>query len=258
MPERDRETILWSWLPPVALAAILLALWASGTNRTWFSLMNGWSTATGPQAWSAITLFGDALVLLALALPILWYRPRWAWALLAAAIVTTTVIHTLKPWLDVPRPAAVLGPESITIVGRELRSKSMPSGHAAGVFTVAGVLVPALHRRGARVLVLAAAVVVAVSRPVVGAHWPADILAGGLVGWMSGLACLRLVGEHRWMSGWKARSGLAAALAGCAIALLLTDLGYPGAQPLQVIIAVVALGFGVLITRQIRLEMTGA
>ena len=117
---------------------------SSGTNEAWFYRLNGWSEVTGPQLWAGITIFGDALVLLALALPILWYRPQWAWALLVAAIVTTVVTHTMKPWLDLPRPAAVLGADAITIIGPELRAKAMPSGHAAAALTLAGALVPTM------------------------------------------------------------------------------------------------------------------
>ena len=80
MHERNLETTAWSWVPPLAFAAVFLLLWATGTNEAWFYQLNGWNDVTGPQVWAGITIFGDALVLLALALPILWYRPQWAWA----------------------------------------------------------------------------------------------------------------------------------------------------------------------------------
>lgn len=172
MSERSLETAAWTWVPPLAFAAVFLVLWATGANEAWFYRLNGWSEVTGPQLWAGITIFGDALVLLALALPILWYRPQWAWALLVAAIVTTVVTHTMKPWLALPRPAAVLGAEAITIIGPELRAKAMPSGHAAAALTLAGALVPAMKSRSARAAVLLFATLVALSRVVVGARWP--------------------------------------------------------------------------------------
>ena len=258
MRERDLETTAWRWAPPLTFAATLLILWATGTNEAWFHRLNGWSTATAPQPWAWITMFGDALVLLAIALPILWYRPQWAWALLVAALVTTVATHTLKPWLDLPRPAAVIGADAITIIGPELRAKAMPSGHAAAALTLAGALVPAMKSRSARVAVLLFMTLIALSRVVVGAHWPMDVMAGALIGWMSGMIVLRLTGERAWMTSRRAVAILALAFSGCAVALFFTHTGYPGTYGIQVVVGIVCLWFGVLIVRQMREPMTDA
>ena len=256
MSDRNLVSAAWSWVPPLAFAAIFLALWATGTNEAWFYRLNGWSGATRPQVWAGITIFGDALVLLALALPILWYRPQWAWGLLVAAIVTTAVTHSFKPWLDLPRPAAVLGADAITIIGPELRAKAMPSGHAAAALTLAGALVPVMKGKGARSLLLVFAVLVALSRVVVGAHWPMDVMAGALIGWLSGMISLRLMGDRAWMTNRVAVGILALALTGCAVALFLTRTGYPGTYGIQVVVGIACIGFAGLIVRQIREPMT--
>jgi membrane-associated phospholipid phosphatase len=256
MSDRDLETTAWSWIPPLAFAAAFLLLWVTGSNEAWFYRLNGWSAATGPQLWAGITIFGDALVLLALALPILWYRPQWAWGLLAAAIVTTAVTHSFKPWLALPRPAAVLGADAITIIGPELRAKAMPSGHAAAALTLAGALVPAMKGRGPRVVVLVLMTLVALSRVVVGAHWPMDVMAGGLIGWLSGMVALRLMGDRAWMTNRVALGAITVAFAGCAVALFFTRTGYPGTYGIQVVVGIVCLGFAALIVRQMREPMT--
>ena len=258
MRTRDLETTLWSWGPPAAFAVALLIIWVSGANEAWFHVLNGWSADTGPQMWASITIFGDALVLLAIALPILWYRPQWAWALLVAALLSTVVSHTMKPWLDLPRPAAVLGADAITIIGPELRAKAMPSGHATAAFTLAGVLVPAMKSRGAKLAILVLALTVALSRVVVGAHWPIDVLAGALIGWMSGILVLRLLGERAWMTNRKALIVLSIAFAGCAVALFFTRTGYPGTYGIQVVVAIVSLGFGGWLAHRWPRSMTNA
>ena len=244
MSDRNLETAAWTWGPALAFAAGFLVLWFGGLNEAAFYRINGWSGATGPQVWAGITVFGDALILLALALPILWYRPHWAWGLLVAAIITTVVAHTMKPWLAMPRPAAVLGADAITIIGPELRAKAMPSGHAAAALTLAGALVPVMKNRGARAAVLVFMTLVALSRVAVGAHWPADVMAGGFIGWLSGLIAMRLMGERSWMINRKGLIGLSIALGGCAVALFFTSTGYPGSYPIQVVVAVVALALG--------------
>jgi membrane-associated phospholipid phosphatase len=258
MSDRNLGNEAWSWLPPLAFAAAFLLLWATGTNESWFYRLNGWSAATGPQLWAGITIFGDALVLLALALPILWYRPQWAWALLVAAAATTIATHTLKPWLALPRPAAVLGADAITIIGPELRAKAMPSGHAAAALTLAGALVPAMKGRGPRAAILLLMTLVALSRVVVGAHWPMDVMAGALIGWLSGMISLRLVGDRTWMINRVAVGILALAFAGCAVALFFFRTGYPGTYGIQVVVGIACLGFAALIVRQIREPMKDA
>jgi hypothetical protein len=64
-----------------------------------------------------------------------------------------------------------------------LNHASMPSGHALTAGAVATVLAAALGLRGWRVLLpFVLAVAVALSRIAVGAHWPADVLAGAGLG----------------------------------------------------------------------------
>ncbi len=79
-----------------------------------------------------------------------------------------------------------------------------------------------------------------------------------MIGWMSGMIVLRLMGERAWMTSRRAVAILALTFAGCAVALLFTRTGYPGTYGVQVVVGITCLGFGVLIVRQMRDPMTDA
>ena len=85
----------------------------------------------------------------------------------------------LKPLLDFPRPPLALLPGSVHIVGTAEFHHSLPSGHSSFAMLVAASLWPALCRSTK----LAAALFVlwvGISRISLGAHFPADVLAGFL------------------------------------------------------------------------------
>lgn len=97
----------------------------------------------------------------------------------------------LKVGLDFPRPVTVLG-ASVKMIGTPHDLYSLPSGHAAYAALVA-VVCWVLVKPAFRPLLLAFVAWVGWSRVAAGAHFPADVLAGGLIGALSGMLAHRLV-----------------------------------------------------------------
>jgi membrane-associated phospholipid phosphatase len=117
-----------------------------------------------------------------------------------AQFIDSALVSWLKVWLDFPRPAAALAPGSVHFVGPILTRYSLPSGHATFAMTAAAALWPALGRRS-RAAAVVAVLWVGVSRLSVGAHFPADVLAG------FGIGFLTVVAVRRTLEGLLPRPG---------------------------------------------------
>lgn len=123
-----------------------------------------------------------ALVLL---LTIALRRPPWLLARLVVTILMAESISgALKQVFDRPRPPLV-DPDPAPLV-EPLGSGSFPSGHATVSFACATVIALALPRLTPWVFALAA--LIAFSRVYVGVHYPADVVAGAILGIAVGFA----------------------------------------------------------------------
>lgn len=83
----------------------------------------------------------------------------------------------LKPMLDFPRPPLALPPEVVNIIGSAEYRHSLPSGHASFAMMVVASLWPVLKRKW-RFAGVFFVTWVGISRVSLGAHFPADVLAG--------------------------------------------------------------------------------
>ena len=106
----------------------------------------------------SLTLLGNLLAGVALLGAALRNRAQMIWAAVLAAPFGTLFVHGTKQLLATPRPAAVLSPDVMTIVGPTLKAMSFPSGHTTTAFVYAAVVWTLTGDRRLRVLVLAAAV----------------------------------------------------------------------------------------------------
>lgn len=200
-----RRSLLPSSLPVDALArgtaaALALALMASGlvlSQGEWdhraFALVNRWGHEVAHTA-SALSVLGLGAAMFVLACAIGLRHPLVPAALLLTLLGGGLAVQLMKSLLALPRPAAVLDPQHLVVIGTALKGRAMPSGHAAlfwAVATLVWLLPPAAGPRPARwglaLAVSGLAVAGALARVAVGAHWPSDLMAGAALGVLTGL-----------------------------------------------------------------------
>jgi membrane-associated phospholipid phosphatase len=163
-------------------------------NQAAFLVLNHLSPSIDPHIWSGLTLLGDTSVLWPMLLPFMWRRPRAVFSALLAIPVGGILSVALKHLFNAARPAAFSESLDITIIGPVLTGNSFPSGHTITAFAAACAIiltleeVPPFQRRVMVGLAWVLAVLVGLSRVMVGAHWPYDIMAGACVGWLGGLS----------------------------------------------------------------------
>ncbi|MFV1997592.1 MAG: phosphatase PAP2 family protein [Acidiferrobacterales bacterium] len=170
----------------------MLLLQFSGTNVSLFRWLNGLSQVTGEPLWANITLFGEGLLGVALVAPIARWRRDMAWSLLLSALLAVLIVLGAKELFAMPRPAYVLPASEVIVIGPLLQVVSFPSGHTATITILATVVALHLNRGYFYAAALLAILLVGLSRVVVGAHWPMDVLGGMVLGWWLSLAGVRL------------------------------------------------------------------
>lgn len=229
----------------IALLASGLALSGQPLDRQWCldlqQALSGCPTAWSLLTWSALGISS-----------LLWVaclsddEPRRVAGLLVAMVLGGLAVHAIKRTLQVDRPLAVFGPDHplFHVIGEPLRKGSMPSGHTATAWTVAGLMTlsqarASVWRHGWWLL----AALQGLSRVAVGAHWPSDVLAGAGVGlmlaplvWSMGLTH----GLGRWLQRPSVRPWVGGLLPVLALLLCLLDLGSP--LPAWWCLAVLLLG----------------
>ena len=154
-------------VPAVALA-LLVWVEAAGANTELFYAFNGLSRYTGPGFWAHATILGDGLVTAVLFLPWIRRHPERVWGGILGAVVMVLVLRLFKGTLSLPRPLAVLPPETVEVIGPGHRRGSFPSGHTATFFLLMGIWALSTRNRILPYVLILPGILVGVSRMAVG------------------------------------------------------------------------------------------
>ncbi len=104
--------------------------------------------------------------------------PRYAIAMAGGGLVAGIAVQILKLFVNRARPELWYGPFFFA----DSTSTSFPSGHTAGAFALAGVLVFGSPSIAVRLAAFAIAGGIGLSRVIVFRHWPSDVVAAAMIG----------------------------------------------------------------------------
>lgn len=177
-----------------------------------------------------LTQMGDALVFLSFLSVLIIYAPKLWEALISGLLASLLFSCPLKKIFSVPRPAAAFNNDTFFIVGKTLTGhNSLPSGHSIVIFTVLTVLLFGFMPQNFKKKVLWSFAIVilglilAFSRVAVGAHYPLDVITGGLLGYISGLLGIFISRKYRifaWINNKKYYPVFVVLFLICAICLI--------------------------------------
>jgi len=123
------------------------------------------------------------------------FRQHWGW-MIAALVCGALITQSIKYFFDRPRPLDEFAPllqagsAPFNVIGHHLNHRSFPSGHTQGAASILIYLTLLDPRRW--YWYASALGLVALSRVYLGAHFPSDVLAGGVIGALCGAAAWRL------------------------------------------------------------------
>ena len=171
--------------------------------------------------------------------------PKIALVGIIAVLTSGIIVQLLKSYFSIPRPAGILNLDEFYLFGDILKSRGFPSGHSSTAFSLLGTFFYAHDNNKQGWLFFSAALLIAFSRVAIGVHWPADILAGSMIG----LATIYLISIKfkTYTPTTKSEFAIGIFLLLICIGIFFYDPRMPGMQKLQWLLGFV--GTGCIISR---------
>jgi len=233
------------------LLATLVLLLAPGLNEALFHWLNGFARPGADAFWANVTNLGDGLLATGIGVAVFSRLPRNIACMFVSVIVVGLLVQVGKHGFNLLgieafdlRPAARLGPDAVNVIGPTLKHYSFPSGHSAAAAALATLIALKAPSATVRVVAVLAGALIALSRAVVGAHWPVDIAAGCAVGVLGTLVSVWLVEKVMPEPDYFARIGLYLLAIVCGLALYRNHTrfdDYAGVNQVEYVVATVAL-----------------
>ena len=150
--------------------------------------------AAGAAVASVFSMFGEELACVAVLGFLYWCYDKKFGKFVGLNVLTALVLNPMvknvfirrRPYFDHPE-IQCLKPvdKSADIYNIAAQEYSFPSGHSTNAATVFGSLAVSLRKRWVTVVAIAIPLLTGISRFVVGAHYPTDVMGGWLLGLIS-------------------------------------------------------------------------
>lgn len=228
-----------------ALSAFLLlvaaGLYLQNGYHTGFHTINQSAAFMSSSLLSVLTFCGDSAVPLVTVLLFARQRPSVLGIVLIASLCGLILSHGLKQYVDAMRPPAVLDSSEFELIGQAFRQHSFPSGHSFSIFVFVTVMWCYIQQRSWRVALVVFGMLVALSRVLVGAHWPIDVLVGSALGITSAQVGVFIALNRSWTKRVTTHIAVLLLLSYAAFVLLQHDGGYPLARWFAICLASAAI-----------------
>lgn len=227
----------------ISLLLILVLIWLSGINKPLFSVLNSTFTILPAGFWEFTTTLSDPWAAPLLTFVIFFRQASFVRALVIASVIAVIANYSLKYGFDIPRPNNVLPEGDFVLIGPDIQSPAFPSGHTITIFAMMGLV---SFWNGVKLtsgLLFGFAALIALSRIALGIHWPADIVFGALIGWLTAWLAVFINSRCTAEIPSKIRMAMYGVVLLCAIWSVINKTPYPTGQWLSTAISLFAIAY---------------